>query len=385
MYSERYVFSQLTIYLSQKYFNRLVYKYNDRTQKWGFSHWNHLLVLIFGQLIGCDSLRGLVDILTAHSKRAYHLGFGKNIINKTILSRANEVRNLNIFQDFALYMINIAQKKRIINDFCLHGKFYAIDATIIDLCKSIFKWAHFRESKSGVKIHTQIDITTEVPTFYRITNANIHDVRAMDWIKYEHLACYIFDRGYFDLNRLFNINLIGAFFVIREKGRPKYEILSDEQLIESDNVLLDQTIRFIESRNKSNYPSEMRRIVYYAPDLKRTFTYYTNNFYLKATEIALLYKYRWQIELFFKFIKQHLKVKSFWGKSETAVSIQIHIAIITYCLVAIVEKDLKLDRPIAEVIRILGSSLLVKDPIRELFTPLSNESYSDGFQLKLNL
>mgnify|MGYP000126984270 FL=1 len=129
----------------------------------------------------------------------------------------------------------------------------------------------------------------------------------------------------------------------------------------------------------------MRRIVYYAPDLKRTFTYYTNNFYLKATEIALLYKYRWQIELFFKFIKQHLKVKSFWGKSETAVSIQIHIAIITYCLVAIVEKDLKLDRPIAEVIRILGSSLLVKDPIRELFTPLSNESYSDGFQLKLNL
>ena len=207
----------------------------------------------------------------------------------------------------------------------------------------------------------------------------------MDWIKYEHSACYIFDRGYFDLNRLFNINLIGAFFVIREKGRPKYEILSDEQLIESDNVLLDQTIRFIESRNKSNYPSEMRRIVYYAPDLKRTFTYYTNNFYLKATEIALLYKYRWQIELFFKFIKQHLKVKSFWGRSETAVSIQIHTAIITYCLVAIVEKDLKLDRPIAEVIRILGSSLLVKDPIRELFAPLSNESYSDGFQLKLNL
>ena len=150
-------------------------------------------------------------------------------------------------------------------------------------------------------------------------------------------------------------------------------------------MLLDQTIRFIESRNKSNYPSEMRRIVYYAPDLKRTFTYYTNNFYLKATEIALLYKYRWQIELFFKFIKQHLKVKSFWGRSETAVSIQIHTAIITYCLVAIVEKDLKLDRPIAEVIRILGSSLLVKDPIRELFAPLSNESYSDGFQLKLNL
>ena len=154
--------------------------------------------------------------------------------------------------------------------------------------------------------------------------------------------------------------------------------------LQSDNVLLDQTIRFIESRNKSNYPSEMRRIVYYAPDLKRTFTYYTNNFYLKATEIALLYKYRWQIELFFKFIKQHLKVKSFWGKSETAVSIQIHIAIITILpQLLLFEKDLKLDRPIAEVIRILGSSLLVKDPIRELFTPLSNEKLQRWISAKI--
>ena len=180
---------------------------------------------------------------------------------------------------------------------------------------SIFKWAKFRSTKSGIKVHTQVDIVTEIPVFYRITNAAVHDVNAMDWLTYEPLACYVFDRGYFDLARLYEIEKSHAFFIIREKKRPAYEILDGENLMEGeDNVLLDQTIVFTKKKNKEHYPVKIRRIVYYTPELSRTFTYYTNNLYLAAKDIALLYRYRWQVELFFKWIKQHLKVKTFWGE-----------------------------------------------------------------------
>ena len=208
----------------------------------------------------------------------------------------------------------------------------------------------------------------------------------MDWLTYEPNACYVFDRGYFDLARLFTIHTLGAFFIIREKGHPDFEIVGgDEAVSAEDNVLLDQTIRFTGKRNKGNYPSDLRRIVYYAPDLGRSFVYYTNNFYLAAKDIALLYRYRWQVELFFKWIKQHLRVKTFWGESENAVRIQIHVAIITYCLVAIIEHDLNLGRPVFEVMRILGSSLLVKDNIRELFQRGSDSGGGlDDGQLELN-
>jgi len=267
-------------------------------------------------------------------------------------------------------MVGQAQKRRITKEFELRGRFYAVDSTIIDLCLSVFRWAAFRTTKSGIRIHTQIDIATEIPAFYRITNANIHDVNSMDWIEYEKLACYVFDRGYFDLARLFAIEKAGAFFIIREKFRPDYEIEEGEDLLDGeDNVLRDQTVRFSSKRNKSNYPTPVRRIVYYAPELHRSFTYYTNNFFLKAKEIALLYKYRWQVELFFKWIKQHLKVKSFWGENENAVRIQIHVAIITYCLIGIIEHDNQVGRPIVEIMRILGHSLLVKDDINELLKP----------------
>jgi len=201
----------------------------------------------------------------------------------------------------------------------------------------------------------------------------------MDWVIYERNACYVFDRGYFDLSRLYSIEQAGAFFIIREKFHPDYEITDGEDMLEGDdNVLRDQTVRFTGKRNSGNYPIPLRRIIFYASDLGRTFTYYTNNFYLKAKDIALLYRYRWQVELFFKWIKQHLRVKSFWGESENAIRIQIHVAIITYCLVAIIEHDLKLGRPVVEVMRILGNSLLVKDPIRELLAPVANKSSDDN-------
>jgi len=221
----------------------------------------------------------------------------------------------------------------------------------------------------------QIDITTEIPVFYRITNAKVHDANSMDWFTYEALACYVFDRGYFDLARFYQIHMLGAIFIIREKGKPAYEIVDGESILDgTDNVLKDQSIRFTKKENQEKYPSTVRRIVYYAPELHRSFVYYTNNFFLSAKNIALLYKYRWQVELFFKWIKQDLQIMRFWGEDENAVRIQIHIAIITYCLIAIIEHDLKIGRSVVEVMRILGKSALTKDNIHDLPRPLKQEA-----------
>ena len=374
MHIGRFVFAQIVQFLPQRHFGRIVAKYNDRTKGWSLSHWSHMLVLMFGQLMGCGSLRELTDITTAHGKKSKHLGFGHNPVDKQTLSKANNLRDHRIFEEFAFYMVSIAQSKRITREFELHGRFYAIDSTTIDLCLSVFKWAKFRSTKSGIKIHTQIDIVTEIPVFYRITNAKVHDVNAMDWFTYEPLACYVFDRGYFDLARLYTIHTFGAFFILREKGKPAYEIVDGEDILDgTDNVLKDQSIRFTKKENKEKYPGTLRRIVYYAEELHRSFVYYTNNFYLSAKDIALLYKYRWQVELFFKWIKQHLQVKRFWGESENAVRIQIHVAIITYCLIAIIEHDLKVGRPVLEVMRILGKSALAMDNIRDLLQPCKRD------------
>lgn len=386
MHIGKYVFAQITQFLPQRHFRRILTKYDDRTKGWSFSHWSHMLVLMFGQLMGCGTLRELTDITTAHGKKYKHLGFGDKPVNRQMLSKANLLRDHHIFEEFAFHMVSIAQSKRITKEFELHGRFYAIDSTTIDLCMSVFRWAEFRSTKSGIKVHTQIDIATEIPVFYRITNAKVHDVNSMDWFTYEALACYVFDRGYFDLARLYKINVFGAFFIIREKGKPAYEIVGGESILDgTDNVLKDQSIRFTKKENLEKYPGTVRRIVYYAPELHRSFVYYTNNFFLSAKDIALLYKYRWQVELFFKWIKQHLQVKRFWGESENAVRIQIHIAIITYCLIAIIEHDLKIGRPIVEVMRILGKSALTTDSICDLLQPLKQEPENpDDGQLSLD-
>lgn len=230
----------------------------------------------------------------------------------------------------------------------------------------MFRWARFRSTKAGVKLHTQIDVVTHIPSFYDITEAAVHDVNFLDEVHFEPLAAYILDRGYWDLSRLFRIESANSFFVIREKSRPKYEIIAGEDMLDGGNVLLDQTVRFVGKRNADNYPLPLRRVVAYIPELHRSLVFYTNNMYLKADEVALLYKNRWQVELFFKWIKQHLRVKRFWGDSEPAVKIQINVAIATYCLIAIIEKQLSTNRNIYEVMRILGSSLLTKDNIRDL-------------------
>ena len=385
MNNGKYVFSQLVEFLPKRVFDWIVMKYQGDKYIKSFSCWNQLLIMMYGQLSGCESLRELVCITTAHAPKSYHLGFGKSLITRSNLAKANANRDCKIFEEFAYKMIAIAQSKRITREFEIYGRFYAFDSTTIDLCLNLFWWASFRKNKGGIKVHTLYDVVTQIPTFLHITEANVHDMNAMDEIPYEPNAYYIFDRGYFDLARLFPINLIGSNFIIRERGQLQYEIIEGEDLLEgSDNILYDQTIRLTGLQTRKKYPVLLRRVGYYSVEHKRTFTYLTNNFGISAKYIALLYKNRWQVELFFKWIKQHLHVKSFWGVTENAVRIQIYAAITAYCLVAIIEHDLRLNRSTFDVLRILSMSLFDKTPIRELFErPDSVDNISENGHAQL--
>lgn len=369
MNSGKYVFSQLVEFMLKRTSDGIVKKYQGDRYVKTFTCWNQLLVMMYGQLSGCDSLREVICIIDAIKSKSYHLGFGSGDIKLSNIAYANANRDYRIFEEFAYHMIRLAQSKRLDREFELHGRFYAFDSTTIDLCLSLFQWAYFRKTKGGIKVHTLFDVVTQIPTYIHITEAKIHDVKAMDDIPYEPFAFYIFDKGYYDLDRLYKINIIDSYFVIRQKSRLNYEVVDGEDLLDgADNVLFDQTIRLTGYQTKKKYPAELRRIVYYAPDLKRTFTFLTNNFTLKAKDIALLYKQRWQVELFFRWIKQHLRVLSFWGTTENAVRIQIYVAVIAYCLVALVEHDCLLGRTTFNVLRIVSRVLTDKTPIRDLFT-----------------
>ena len=387
MNSGKYVFAQLIEFLPQKTFQRIVMKYQGDKYIKSFSCWNQLLILMFGQLAGCASLRELVCIISAHAPKTYHLGFGKSVITRSNLAKANANREFKIFEEFAYKMIAIAQEKRITKDFEIAGRFYAFDSTTIDLCLSLFWWASFRKTKGGIKMHTLYDVVTQIPAFLHITEAKVNDMNAMDEIPYEPNAYYIFDRGYFDLARLFKIDIIGSNFIIRERGNLQYEIIEGEDLLDSsDNIIYDQTIRLTGQQTRKKYPILLRRVGYYSIEHRRTFTYLTNNFDIKAKHVALLYKNRWQVELFFKWIKQHLHIKSFWGVTETTVRIQIYAAITVYCLVAIVEHDLRLERSTFDVLRILSMSLFDKTPIRELFHRVEEvESITNNSHVQLCL
>lgn len=388
MNNGKYVFSQVVNFLPKRVFDCIVMKYQGDKYIKSFSCWNQLLIMMYGQLSGCESLRELVCILTAHAPKSYHLGFGKSLITRSNLAKANANRDSKIFEEFAYKMISIAQEKRITKEFELSGRFYAFDSTTIDLCLNLFWWASFRKTKGGIKVHTLYDVVTQIPIFLHITEAKVHDMNAMDQIPYEPNAYYIFDRGYFDLARLFTINLIGSNFIIRERGQLQYEIIEGEDLLENpDNILYDQMIRLTGQQTRKKYPVLLRRVGYYSLEHKRTFTYLTNNFGISAKYVALLYKNRWQVELFFKWIKQHLQVKSFWGVTENAVRIQIYSAITAYCLVAIIEHDLRLNRSTFDVLRILSMSLFDKTQIRELFErpePVDNIPENSHAQLYFN-
>jgi hypothetical protein len=380
MNSGKYVFAQLVDFLPQRVFDGYVSKYFGNKHVRHFTCWNQLLCMIFGQLSSRESLRDLVVIIEAHKRKAYHLGFGKNV-SKSNFAIANEKRDSRIFEEFAYHLIGIAQRKLANDNFEIEGKFYAFDSTTIDLCLNVFWWAKFRKNKGAIKLHVQYDIVTQIPDFVHITPALTHDVNAMDVIEYQRDACYIFDRGYVDFTRLFEISKQEAYFVIRAKSNLSYERMYSKKVDKTKGIRCDQIGKLTGFYIKKKYPLKIRRIKYYDSESKRTFVYLTNYFELTAQQVVLLYKNRWQIELFFKWIKQHLKVKSFWGTSENAVRIQIYCAIITYCLIAIVRKDLKIERSTYEILQILGMSLLDKTPVNELFTIID---YNDTKELDAN-
>jgi hypothetical protein len=372
----KFVFAQLTEFLPRRVFDGMVEKYQGNKYVKHFTCWNQLLAMIFGQLSNRDSLRDLIVSLDAHSQKSYHLGFGKSV-TRSNLAKANESRDYRVFEELAYYLIDIARKKLSNDDFEVKGKVYAFDSTTIDLCLNVFWWAKFRKTKGGIKIHTLYDITTQIPAFVHITDAKVHDVRAMDLIPYESGAYYIFDRGYVDYERLYRITQLGSYFVIRSKKGMQFECSEHKNVDISTGVLSDQVGSLVGFYNSKQYPEKLRKVVFYDVEMDRTFVYITNNLELPSEQIALLYKNRWQIELFFKWIKQHLKIKSFWGTSENAVRIQIYSAIITYCMVAIVGHDLKLERSTYEILTVLGISLLDKTPVKELFSKIDNNDVKD--------
>ena len=382
----KYVFAQLTEFLPKRVFDGFVKKYSGNRYVKHFTCWNQMLCMIFGQLTGRDSLRDLIVAIEAHKQKIYHLGFGKNI-TRSNLAKANENRNSKIFEAFAYYLIEMARRKRSNDDFEIKGKVYAFDSSTIDLCLSIFWWAKFRKNKAGIKLHTLYDVVTLIPAFIHITEATVNDVNAMDVIPYETGAYYIFDRGYVDFTRLYKINLLLAFFVVRAKSNLKFRRTYSNKVDKTAGVICDQIGVLTGFYTSKEYPKKIRRIKYFDKEDKRTFVFLTNNIELSALEIALLYKNRWKIELFFKWIKQHLKIKSFWGCTENAVRTQIFCAIISYCLVAIIGADLKIDRSTYEILQIFGISLIDKTPVKELFakTNYNNVKELNYNQLSLSL
>lgn len=362
-----YVFTQLVA--NHQYNNRFSYivrKYEGDKYVKHFTCWNQLLVMMFGQLCNRESLRDLINAVTAHQKKCYHLGFGKHV-SKTNLAYANSNRDYRIFEEYAYYLIAEARKKRATDIFQLGGNVYAFDSTTIDLCLSVFWWAKFRKHKGGIKVHTLYDVETQVPAFFHITEAAVHDSKAMSVIPYEIGSYYVFDRGYNDFKQLYRIEEIGSYFVIRAKKNLQYRALKWKRRM-PENVLSDAEIELTGYYPSKHYPKRLRLVRYHDLEQNRDFMFLTNATSLTSLQIANLYKNRWQVELFFKWLKQHLKIKKFWGASENAVRIQIYCAICAYCLVAIAQHDLKLEISTYETLQILGISLADMTPLRELLS-----------------
>jgi len=385
----KYIFTQVATFLPARVFDRCVGHYFGNRYVKHFTCWNQMLCMMFGQLSGRDSLRDLLISVSPHRAKYFHLGFGKNV-SRSNLATANELRDYRIFEEFAYELIAQARKCcKKDEDFILtiNNPVYAFDSTLIDLCLSVFWWAEFRKTKAAVKVHTLFDIRTSIPTFIHITAGATHDVNGLDALTYEPTGIYILDRGYVDFLRLYNIHRHDAFFVTRAKDNFKFKRICSNKPNKKLGVICDQTVKPLGFYTKKHYPDNLRRIRFIDLETSRHMVFLTNNFDLSAEDIALLYKYRWKIELFFKWIKQHLKVKSFWGTSSNAVKSQIYIAIITYTLIAIIRSKVNSTLSTYEILQILSVSLLDKMPLRELLTNVINQDFKEQNynQLKFNL
>ena len=387
MFTGKYVFSQLMALVSSTSFQTLVNRHSGDYKVREFSCWKQFLCMAFGQLTHRESITDTMICLNANANKIYHLGIGKMVAISTI-TRANEKRSYKIYEDLAMLLISEAKQLYIDDnklEIELNENVFAIDATTIDLCLSTFFWATFRTTKSGIKLHTQIDLKTAIPEFILFSNAAIHDVNALDFISFEANSFYIMDKGYVDYRRLYRIHLSNAFFVTRAKDNMNYRRLYSHPKEIKDGVIYDQTIRLNNHYASRDYPEKLRIIKFKDELSGLTLIFLTNNFYLKATDIALLYKSRWGIEMFFKWIKQHLKIKSFWGQSENAVKTQVWIAVSVYVLVAIAKKKFMLNQTLYEILQILSISLFERMPINQLFQDTQLQYFNEQKDNQLTL
>lgn len=382
----KYVFAQLFDILPKYEFEKCVARYRGNFKVKGFTCWLQFLSMSFGQLTNRASLRDTVSCLTAHQKKFYHLGISF-AVSRSTLAEANENRNWRIFADFAQVLLRQARRLYLDDDFGLdlENAVYALDATTIDLCLSVFWWANFRKTKAAVKLHTLLDLRGNLPVFIQITDGKTHDVNILDELVFEPLAFYLMDKAYLDFERLFRINSASAFFVTRAKTNLACRRLYSTKVDKQSGIRCDQTIKLTTYYSHKAYPEKLRRVKYFDKEHGKTYVFLTNNFEITASEVALLYKHRWKIELFFKWIKQHLKIKSFWGESENAVKTQIWIAVCAYLMVAIVKKELKIERNLYEILQIISVSIFDKTQLNQLLNecPLQNSAIELSKQLNL--
>lgn len=375
MYWGEVVFAQLMKFLPRHEFNDCVRRYRGNARVRGFSCRDQFLCMAFAQLTFRESLRDIETCLRAMGPKLYHAGF-RGKVSKSTLADANRRRDWRIYADLAQVLIGMARKLYANDSFGveLDETAYAFDSTTIDLCLSLFPWARFRRRKGAVKLHTLLDLRGNIPCFVHISSGKMHDVNVLDELVLEPGAFYILDRGYVDFARLYLFTQQMAFFIIRGKRNLDYARQAYRRVDKSTGLRSDQKIILKGPKTSKQYPVALRRITYVDAETNKRFTFLTNNWTLPALTIARLYKCRWQVELFFKWIKQHLRIKAFYGTSENAVKTQVWIAISVYVLVAIVKKELRLPRSLYEILQILSLALFEKTPVFEVLTSPNHQN-----------
>lgn len=387
MYVGRTIFAQVMDTLPLRRFHTCVHRYGGNHKVKTFTCLDQFRVMAFAQLTCRRSLRDIEACLRAMRPRLYHMGI-RSIVSRNTLAHANAVRDWRIHADFAQILIGRARRLYADEDFGeqLHqATLYALDASTIDLCLSLFPWAHFRRTKAAIKLHTLMDLRGHIPAFIHVSDGKLHDVNALDLLIPEAGAFYIMDRGYLDFARLFSLHQSRAFFVTRAKSNLRFRRRDSRPVDKSTGLVCDQTIALTGFYPARHYPQPMRRIRYIDPDTGKRFVFLTNHFELPAVTITQLYKARWRIELFFKWIKQHLRIEAFYGTSINAVKTQIWIAITTYLLVAILKKELAIEHDLYTILQVLSVSLFEKTPLIQVFSDLCRTIETDAFANQLSL
>ena len=386
MYAGKIVFAQLIDHLPLHRFRRCVARYRGHYKVKSFTCLDQYLCMAFAQLTYRESLRDIEACLRAQQSKLYHMGI-RGTVSRNTLANANETRDWRIYADFAEALITTARRLYIDDDIGidLHDTVYALDATTIDLCLTLFPWAPFQRSKAAVKLHTLLDLRGTIPAFIHITDAHWHDSWVLDELTPEPGAFYVMDRGYIDFARLHQLSQAAAFFVVRGRDNFRFRRLYSHPIDRTTGLICDQTVLATGVRTAASYPDKLRRIKYRDPETGQRLTFLSNNLTLPPLTIAALYKCRWQVELFFKWIKQHLRIKRFFGNSENAVKTQLWIAISVYVLIAIIKKRLDIDASLYTILQVLSVTAFEKTPLLQMLRESEHTNNSDPIANQLNL